>query len=288
MHFYNPFPTKASAAFAALPARHVILIFVVSVVVGYLLASSIWPEALTPDAAPLEDAAAWSLLYGLLALLLWLAGIRKGVPRLASFGAWPGRRQALIYALLAVPLIGVSEFFVYLVFLPLTYVDPEFVTEWVLDQSTLIWPRSEPGGLAASVVNVALTVVIAPIVEETIFRGFLLNRWWWYYGMWRGAVFSSVLFALLHMDFAGAFVFGMVLSLIYVKTKSLIGPIIVHVSNNGLLVLLLLAEALFLGGIEPQTLEQFRAYWWLGLLGGAIGVPWLLWFAKRLLRPGPV
>ena len=131
----------------------------------------------------------------------------------------------------------------------------------------MIWWRPGAGALGASVINVVLTVVIAPIAEEVIFRGFLLNRWWWYHGAWRGAVFSSLVFAFLHVDFLGALVFGLVLSLVYVKTKSLIGPIIVHMANNGLVVALLLAEGVVLGSPEPQTLVEFRADWWMAPLG---------------------
>ncbi len=284
----NPFPTKASPEFAAIPAWILACVVIVPAIAVYLLGTYIWPPMLASEVVPLPDAALWVTYYVLVAGLLWLECIRAGITGRLSLGACPGRRQIWIYVSLAVPLIGISEFFVYVVFLPLSYLHPEYVAWWLLDEFPVIWWRSDTGAVSASVINVVLTVLVAPVVEEVVFRGLLLNRWWWHYGMWRGVVYSSLLFAILHADFLGAFVFGLVLSLVYVKTKSLIGPIIVHMANNGLIVLKLLAEGAVFGSIEPQTLDQFRAYWWVAPLGAAVGIPWLIWFAKRLFRAGPI
>ena len=103
-----------------------------------------------------------------------------------------------------------------------------------------------------------------------------------------GAVFSSLVFAIIHVDFLGALVFGLVLSLVYIKTKSLVGPIIVHMANNGLVVAMLVAEGMVMGTLEPRTLAEFQANWWFAPLGAAVGIPWLIWFARRLFRAGPI
>ena len=94
--------------------------------------------------------------------------------------------------------------------------------------------------------------------------------------------FSSIAFATLHVEIVGAIVFGIVLSLIYVKTKSLIGPIIAHVSNNAIVFLVVILEGIVYDDISE--LDEFRAYWWLAALGAAVGVPWLVWICKRLDR----
>ena len=282
----NPFPTKASPVFAAIPAPLLGCVVLVPVLAVYLLGSYVWPSMLAAEVAPLPDAAFWLLYYLLVAGLLWLECMKAGITTRLSLGAWPGRRQIWMYVFLAVPLIALSFFCVYVLFLPFSFDNPAIVTTWLLEESPLIWWRSGADALGASVINVVLTVVIAPMVEEVIFRGFLLNRWWWYHGAWRGAVFSSLVFALLHVDFLGALVFGLILSLVYIKTKSLVGPIIVHMANNGLVVALLLAEGVVTGSIEPPTLAEFQAHWWFAPLGAAIGIPWLIWFTRRLFRAG--
>lgn len=282
----GPKASEPSPVFAAIRARSLLGMFVAAAALligAYVL---LWPEELEIEEAPLLDALVWSAFYVLLAFFLWLACLRAGVIDRFSLGPRPERRETQTYILLGVPLIGIAVVGLYILYLPLSYVYPAFVTEILLEDSPLIWWRAEPEFLLASFINALMIVVIAPVIEETFFRGFLLNRWWRKYGVPRAVIFSSVAFAVGHIDIIGGFVFGVVLSLIYVKTKSLIGPIIVHASNNTITILEVLLEGVVTGEIEMvYTLEEFRSYWWLALLGAAVGVPWLLWFVKKLYRP---
>jgi uncharacterized protein len=79
--------------------------------------------------------------------------------------------------------------------------------------------------------------VIAPVAEKVVFRGFLLNKWWKKYGLRRSIAFSSVLFALMHFDILEFLIFGVVLSVLFIKTGSLYGPITVHIINNTLVLI---------------------------------------------------
>ena len=263
-------------------------IFIVSFGGVFAVAEFLWIEFLVIQIGPLPEAVIFCSVYLLLAFLLWLVCLKVGIVHQFSLGERPSQRQTWVYISLAVPLISTSLFFLYVVFLPLSYAYPELVEWWILDELPLIWWYLDARAVSASVINVVLIVVIVPVVEEVLFRGFLLNRWWRKYGLWRGVVFSSFAFAILHIDVIGGVIFGVLLSLIYVKTKSLIGPIIVHMANNGLIVLMLLAEGAVFGSIEPQTLDQFRAYWWVAPLCAAVGIPWLILFTKRLFRAGPI
>ena len=282
----GPRPSEPSPVFAAIRARSLLAMFVAAGALWIGAFVLLWPEELEIEEAPLPDALTGLALYALLALFLWLACLRAGVIDRFSLGRRPERRETWAYILLAVPLIGMAVVGLYILYLPLSYFFPAFVTEILLEElPPLIWWRAEPQFLLASLINALMLVVIAPVIEETFFRGFLLSRWWRKYGVPRAVVFSSLAFAFVHVDIIGGFVFGVVLSLIYVKTKSLIGPIIVHASNNAITILEVLLEGVVTGEIEMvYTLEEFRSYWWLALLGAAVGVPWLLWFVKRLLR----
>ncbi|QWG54913.1 CPBP family intramembrane metalloprotease [Bacillus mycoides] len=75
-------------------------------------------------------------------------------------------------------------------------------------------------------------VFIAPIVGEFVFRGFLLQRFAAKWGTSIAMVVVALLFAILHVDFLGAAVFSIVLSIVYIRTKSLLMPIAIHMLNN--------------------------------------------------------
>lgn len=82
--------------------------------------------------------------------------------------------------------------------------------------------------------------IIPAICEETFFRGYLL-RAYSPLGTWRAIVFSSLLFALLHGSIIRlpiTFTLGVVLSLLALKTGSLVPSMIVHFVNNAVAVTL--------------------------------------------------
>ena len=81
------------------------------------------------------------------------------------------------------------------------------------------------------------TTVTSPIAEEFIFRGLLLNRLIKKTNKWGGILISSLLFAAVHMQaeiLIATFLFGIIASLIYLKTKNLFVPILIHILHNSL------------------------------------------------------
>lgn len=285
-HPTEPMRPGPSPHFAAIRARVLLGMLVLSFAVWWGGITLLWPKEPKLEDAALLFASAWfAAYYALLALFLWLACLRIGVINQLSFGSRPDPREIWVYILLGVPMSAVAVVSIYVLYLPLSYFFPEFVTAILFEYSPAIWWRTEPHFLLENLVDALAFVVIVPVVEEIFFRGFLLNRWWRKYGVPRAVAFSSVVFAILHVDIIGALLFAVIVSLIYVKTKSLIGPIIVHASNNAIPILENLIEGFVTGEVKmAYTLDEFRAYWWLALLGAAVGVPWLLWFVKRLFR----
>ncbi len=78
-------------------------------------------------------------------------------------------------------------------------------------------------------------VFIAPIIEETVFRGFvfpaLAKRW----GFWIGAVSSSILFGLAHLQAnvgIYTFVLGILLCFMYARLRSIFPGMALHMLNN--------------------------------------------------------
>lgn len=80
----------------------------------------------------------------------------------------------------------------------------------------------------------ALAVIAAPIVEEVFFRGFVLNKWAEKYGIGKGIFWSSFFFMIVHMPslFIPQLLVGVLCSIVYVKTKQLLYPILVHAFYN--------------------------------------------------------
>ncbi|WP_424354263.1 lysostaphin resistance A-like protein [Methanobacterium sp. MBAC-LM] len=75
-------------------------------------------------------------------------------------------------------------------------------------------------------------VIIAPIVEEFLFRGFLLHRFTIKWGIRTAVLASSFIFGILHADILGAFLFGLVMCILYLKTVTILVPIFCHMLNN--------------------------------------------------------
>lgn len=80
--------------------------------------------------------------------------------------------------------------------------------------------------------NVILIVFLAPILEELIFRGVILNRLFKWFNTTISIIISSMLFGISHNDIIGAFIFGICMCILYLKTKNILVPIYVHFCNN--------------------------------------------------------
>ncbi len=81
-----------------------------------------------------------------------------------------------------------------------------------------------------------MVVVLAPILEEILFRGIVLKGLIHKGVLPNNAIFiSSLVFAIIHANpwqFVGALLLGMVLGMVYFKTKSILTVIVLHALNN--------------------------------------------------------
>jgi membrane protease YdiL (CAAX protease family) len=84
-------------------------------------------------------------------------------------------------------------------------------------------------------------VVIGPVAEEVFFRGYAFRAISEGWGLGIGAWVSALMFAAIHMNLSGFFVYlviGLVLSLAYARTGHIVTPIVGHVTNNAIVLVL--------------------------------------------------
>ncbi|MBT2569753.1 type II CAAX endopeptidase family protein [Planococcus sp. ISL-110] len=124
------------------------------------------------------------------------------------------------------------------------------VAPWLVDFMLEEFPIPDtPWYVIFTVFTIA---ILAPVVEEFMFRGVLLKRLIGKTSVWGGILISSLLFGVLHLDVIGAFLFGVVASLLYLQTNNLLVPILLHIINNSLA-----AVAMFLAPTWPESIAIF-------------------------------
>jgi membrane protease YdiL (CAAX protease family) len=137
--------------------------------------------------------------------------------------------------------------------------------------------------LAAAWPLLLVFVVLLPLCEELAFRGFILSGLQRRFSPWKAVMLSTFLFALYHMNvfqFIPAFLLGLVLGLLALRTRSIWPGVLLHALHN----------ALFLGALflEPflRTLgfegESLPALDWLRWIVCAMCVPPALYILFRL------
>ncbi len=158
---------------------------------------------------------------GLTLLFLWLFFLirEKQVLAEASVTKFAGKYVPFII-LLGVAFSGAISFGMGLL--------PESILEAYAQQSNVL----VEGALITIVIS---TMIVAPIVEEVIFRGLIYGRLCKAMPKVWAMVLSSLIFGVAHGQIVWmiyAFVLGMVLCVVMEKTKSVMASILLHMSFN--------------------------------------------------------
>lgn len=117
----------------------------------------------------------------------------------------------------------------------LQLVMPKFMLESYTDTQQII----EGGGFLIQFLTAG---IVAPIVEELIFRGLVYRRTKKMTGTIAAAILSAALFGVFHGNWVQApyaFIIGIVAVFVYEKFKSIVAPIMLHMSANILSVLIM-------------------------------------------------
>ena len=263
--------------------RELLAYLALSLLVSVVFVVLLWPSWLTQTPRPpLPDAVLGLTWYALLLAFLMRPLGRTGARRtLLHMQVEPGATRWAIAA--GVALLGISLASVYAVYLPLSYIAPDFVRWWLIDDPlVMIWTSGDLYRLANGF-NFFVLVLLAPFVEELFFRGLLLPSWASRWSPKRAVVLSSLAFAILHADIVGGFIFGVVAAVAFLNTRNLWMPFVMHLTNNALVWLITLGELVVVGE-RQTTLRDFQASSWLALLGLVIGVPVLIMVLRHMRR----
>lgn len=103
-------------------------------------------------------------------------------------------------------------------------------------------------------------VFVGPLAEELLFRGLFLRSFLGRFTVSKSIIVSALLFTLFHLNpwqFPLAFVIGIFLAWLFVKTKSLWPCVLGHVVMNGLVVTSVELQ-LKISGLSPEHAETAR------------------------------
>jgi uncharacterized protein len=196
----------------------------------YLLWRFILPSSISFQAVTLSEA----LVYGAFLLAAWIIALRRRGASLGSAGFRPVHLQAVLAMIpLTIAIILLDGFVIRLT-------DNFFGDVPTAREQLGLGSLKITTGAFVSLLIVG--AVIAPAVEELLFRGLLYG----YLRSRRGRAFalliSSAVFAALHLIPAlmpSLFLFGLVLAVVYERYGSLYPCVVLHALNNAIIFVVL-------------------------------------------------
>ena len=141
----------------------------------------------------------------------------------------------------------------------------------------LVNPTTWWGGVSALVA----LVLVAPVTEELLFRGWLLKDLERQYGRTPALIWSSVLFGLVHLEPPAviyATLAGIVLGVVALRTGSTLASVAMHAGVNALPLLLPVTLVRIEGfNTLDQQLQHISPWLLILSLGGAAAALGLIW-----------
>jgi uncharacterized protein len=189
------------------------------------------PAKLTVGSIMLSIIASLGITMMVVAYLRWVRGLNPA--ELFGFALVPLRKVGLVVAVTILPVLivvaGIGAGMEYV----LKDVWPDLAV-----QSTVTQLATAEDGLARTLMIIA-AVLIAPLSEELIFRGFIYGVCKRFTDAPYAAVISALLFAVVHVhvaSFVPLFVLALILVWLYERTGSLLVPMLMHAGFNAVMI----------------------------------------------------
>ena len=132
-------------------------------------------------------------------------------------------------------------------------------------------------------------LIVAPIVEEYLFRGIILNGFLSRYSPAKAIILTTILFSFMHlnpMQYLVTFLLGMLLGWYFYKTRNLLSCIIIHSLSNliGLTILKYFVDRLQNQFIESSTkVIQIDNVWLFVLLSVSLIIVGFFYLFKSII-----
>ncbi len=225
---------KAALYFGVYFGTQIIVSLVFSIAMSTMMTMDVMASGQELDAATmaamteeltvaiLDQAMLMTVIAGVLALLVyWIIFL----VRKKNFLQEVGIRKVSVNGILPIVLLGMSfniitTMVVSYVPWPQAWMDSYMASSSMIDTSLIAWIGA---------------VIMAPVVEEIVFRGFIYGRLKKAFPMMVAAVISALAFGAMHGTLIWliyTFVFGMVLVWVYEKYQSLAACILLHMAYN--------------------------------------------------------
>lgn len=255
--------------------RYFLIVFILFCILDCM--SVIFFEQVLQNSAQLFYSIETICFYVLPALWIWFELRKHSVP-LTFFVNRKGRYNPLqVIGITGALLIFSYGFFVVLLY-GSSWFTPDFMESPVIKVSA--WAE----GLKESSTGMwefIVIVLLAPVVEELLFRGFLFQRFAAKWGTEKGIFIVAILFGGFYADLIGAFAISIVLSIVYIRTKSLLMAINIHFLYN--LTLFMTFRVFYENGEVALKSMQGSTMFTTGVLSFMIGLNFILifWFTNR-------
>ncbi|NHZ80949.1 CPBP family intramembrane metalloprotease [Massilia sp. CCM 8695] len=138
------------------------------------------------------------------------------------------------------------------------------------------------------VLEAMTTVLIGPIIEEIIFRGFILRRLREKYQLSYGILASSFVFGVFHIDqsFLSSFVHGIIYAILAVRFASLYAPMFVHGAYNA--IIFFIGRGYGISLVAEKSQIDSIGYWLPELALLPFCMMALVWYWKMCFRTNEV
>ncbi len=156
--------------------------------------------------------------------------------------------------------------------------------QFVIEPVTEMMPEVPPM-VGRGFFTILVSVVFAPIFEEILCRGIVLESFRAKYGIFAGWIWSSLFFGVIHGQITAMFsasLLGLVLGYAYIRSHSIYSVIILHAINNGL------ALALMAFGLGDCTFREMvpmaEIYWGIWMVAFLIVVVGMTIMVRNLMK----
>lgn len=249
-------------------------------ILGLIIATIIMGILSFEFEAPLGDVTFMILFYAIIAIWIIWKFKSFNVDYKKIIGKYPPEYKWWWILGIVILLIFFSLGTYWLLYYPLSFIAPSYV-DGILNETDFYTMADTAYPFVYNSLIVLITVLIAPIAEEFLFRGVIMQRLAVKWGTTAGVLISSFIFGVLHSDILGAFVFGIFMSLLYINTRTLLVPIACHILNNGLAFGLSFIGILLGEGETTTTVTQFQSDILSGLIPLLVSAPIVIYFIYK-------